>query len=693
MRVAAWLRQPRVASVAKVVVGAELALAIALIVYAGGHDINDVFRGVPQPASSGVAASCVAATDADRCDVSITELNRGRYRVATNGPSGKLAVVVSIDAASRTPQLLVRFSHPHALQLATALSTGHSNRIELTDSAGRNVVPVAASSTVALEFVPTDREPPGPIVLDELAVFDSNTGLRADARPIFRHLPPLRYHGTLVPRTVAVLCFFTILAVAVVRFRTLDTFAPVVLAVIGFSLCVLDLGIIFSPYFAQDLRAFYAGGPLVEPPGANLNSGVWQGFRLLEGKGLTLVDGKVSWERMPGYGLFCALAGSLFGHRTLVDLAVSTVMLQVLFYSAALGVFAWAALGVMPPAAAWALGVLLAWVPKQLGLTQVDAVIAPVVMLVLAALCVRLKRSRDGAPVPVSIDLLVHATFALWFVMRPDVLPGWLVMSLVLHWKNWRRLLIPLVLFVAIGGTWGAYKARYTREFTLTTTSTGASLFCGLWDVPSRFRFAEACTDERYFDWIHERTPFQPQSAAANRFATREVVRFWLTYPGHVVVMVVHKLMRMLDGDLWPGYPTQLQVFVFGVVARYWIVVALATFVALSVAIGSQRRRTLLLGLPLLLDAPIFWVMYASLGRFYSAVGVALLAAAVPPLFERSFYDAIAARPLRSAVVLICGAAFAVSAWTLHDWLVANDALHYWTPWLQPSHSTLSAFK
>jgi hypothetical protein len=88
MKAAAWLRQPRVASVARVVVGAELALAMALIVYVSCHDIRNVFGGVPPTVSSGVVASCVGLSETDRCDVSITELNRGRYRVATKGPSG-----------------------------------------------------------------------------------------------------------------------------------------------------------------------------------------------------------------------------------------------------------------------------------------------------------------------------------------------------------------------------------------------------------------------------------------------------------------------------------------------------------------------------------------------------------------------------------------------------------------------------
>jgi len=262
-----------------------------------------------------------------------------------------------------------------------------------------------------------------------------------------------------------------------------------------------------------------------------------------------------------------------------------------------------------------------------------------------------------------------------------------------MHWRRWRRLLIPVTLFLAIGIAWGAYKARYTGEFNLTTTSAGASLFCGLWEVPSRFRYAMACTDEVYYGWIQANTPYHPQSAAASSFATREVLKFWLTYPGHLLVMVADKMMQAINGDLWPGYPTQLQVFVFGAVPRYWLVLPLLTLIALTVAAGYQRERTLLFAWPVLLDAPLFWVMFASLGRFYSAAGIALVAAAVPLLYDREFYVAVFARPWRSVSVLACAVVFAFSAWPVHDWLLHNDRLHYWTPLLDPAASSLSAFK
>jgi hypothetical protein len=134
-------------------------------------------------------------------------------------------------------------------------------------------------------------------------------------------------------------------------------------------------------------------------------------------------------------------------------------------------------------------------------------------------------------------------------------------------------------------------------------------------------------------------------------------------------------------------------VFVFESVPRYWLVLSLLTVVALAVVIGYQRERTLLLAWPVFLNAPIFWVMFASLDRFYSAAGVALVAAAVPPLFERPFYASIVVRRWRALSVLACAAVFALTAWPIHDWLLANEALHYWTPLLDPSRSPLNLFK
>ena len=143
----------------------------------------------------------------------------------------------------------------------------------------------------------------------------------------------------------------------------------------------------------------------------------------------------------------------------------------------------------------------------------------------------------------------------------------------------------------------------------LTTSSAGASLFCGLWEVPSRF--ALTCSDQSYFDWITTaHTRFEPKSNAANSFATREVLKFWLTYPGHFVIMLDHKIMRSVD-EFWPGYQTQLQAALFRypslplrLLSRSRATLLLLTVIALSVANDYERRRTLLLAWPLFLNAP-----------------------------------------------------------------------------------------
>jgi len=685
----------RVMRLGRGVIVAQLLLAVAIIAYAGLRDATDVFVGAPPAAATTIGAWCEGVENAKPCGVAVLELNPGRYRLATTVPSDTLHVNVKPSGPARARTLLMRAAEPAGLRVHIEPENigGEGTPIELSQSAGRVVTSLPASSAVRLTISPVVDSGRTPIVIDELGLFDESRGLLSDVRPFFAAVPPARYNATLVPRFVARLCLFTIAAALFLPATRLTRLTPLVVAVVCFSLCLLDLAILFSPYSARDLRVFYAGGTLQDFPGSNLNVGLWQGFRMLRGQGLTIMDGVVPWERMPGYGLFSAVAGALFGHRTLLDLAMSAVLLQTIFYSAALAVFAWAAGLLFPPAAVWAAAVLIAWLPKQLGLTQVDSIIAPAALLILAALCVRLRASLDRRPIPIGLDLAVHSAFALWFALRTDVLPGWIFVSLYLHRHAWRRLVIPVILCLAIGLAWGTYKTRYHGEFVLTTTSVGASLFCGLWEVPSRFRFAEACSDEVYFEWIRAHTPYRPQTAAANRFATREVLRFWLTYPGHFVVMVFHKMLQAWDGDIWPGSTTQLQVFVFGTIRRFWIVTALLTTLAVCLVTGYQRERTLLLAWPLVFNVPLFWVMFASLGRFYSGAGVALLAAAVPPLFERPFYASAYARPWRTASVLACAAVIAAGAWPFHDWLLRQDAFHYWTPLLQPSASPLSAFK
>jgi hypothetical protein len=110
---------------------------------------------------------------------------------------------------------------------------------------------------------------------------------------------------------------------------------------------------------------------------------------------------------------------------------------------------------------------------------------------------------------------------------------------------------------------------------------------------------------------------------------------------------------------------------------------------AAALAVNHRRRGTLLLGWAVFLNMPLFFVTFASGGRFYPAAGVALLVAAVPLLCDADFYRALARHPWRVAVVIACVTAFAAGGSRVEALVAANDRLHYWTPLVDPGRSTL----
>jgi hypothetical protein len=685
--------------VAAIVVGAEFAIAIALIVYAGCHDLRDVFVGAPAGLRIEVSGRCQAADTESPCHVIVTELSYGRYRLATDvAASSMTAAIAAPDSVGEARVVLVSAAqsamvHLRPAERRLAVPTDHqlpADSIALTAAAPRAIIPVPAAGLESVSFSVAGAAT-APFVVTEFGLFGNDRGLSSDVRPAFAAIPPDRYHATLVPRAIAQLALFTAIAAFFVPPSLLSKANPFLLAAVCFSLCLLDLAALFSPFMTGDLRAFYASGPLQQIAGSNLNGAIWEAARFLDGRGFTIADGLVSWAKMPGYGLFAVVAGVLFGHRTLLDLAIATVCLQVLFYSASVGFLAWAAVRLWSPPVVWTVGVLLAILPKQLGYTQVDSMIAPIAIAILGTLCLRIAACVDGRPVPLRVDAMVHGGFAIWFLMRPDVLPAWVVVSLVLHARTPRRMLMPAALAILIGIGWATYKMQYTGEFVPTTSTSGASLLCGLWEVPSRFPWV--CSDDSYFAWVAAHTPFDPKSQAGSNVVVREVLRFWATFPGHFVLMVYDKLLRCLSGELWPGTATDLQQSIFQMVPRGSLALTLLATVSLAIATGYERARTLLLAWPLFLNAPLFWIMQSSNGRYYGGVGVALIVSAVPLLLDRRFYGALVARYSVAATVLVGVAVLATAARPLHDWLFSNDAFHYWSPFLDASSSSWGILK
>ena len=425
----------------------------------------------------------------------------------------------------------------------------------------------------------------------------------------------------------------------------------------------------------------------------NLTESLMMAQNLLRGKGNTLpvADGstKINTYRMPGYSLFVAAAGRLSGVSAddLAGLGASTVYAQVWFFAVAVAFMAYRLSESIPVWAAALAAAGTCWFPQLFDITSADAVVASCGLLVAGSLC-RFHRDRDASKVPLRDHLLVHAAFALWFLMRSDVLPGWLGISGFLYWRQPRYLLLPLAFFVSLGSIWGLYKKSHGSEFVMTTSNIGHVAFVGLWQtLPHRFVWEPS--DEAYAGWVgaHGYTYMEPR---ANAFAIREVVRFWLTYPGFALGNVCYKVYSHFRYHAWWGglalYPTRL----VGVVMRNGAYLVLFAAFVFALCVRFEARRVFLLGWPALLNLPLFLVLQHN-ARYVGFVNVSLMLAGICVLLDPRFYRSVSTVRRQ---VLIWGtvAALWLSAPLIMRTLFA-DPIRYWTPLLDPSASTLNMLR
>jgi hypothetical protein len=640
---------------------------------------QDVYTGTAATVRlDGLTATC--DSDADRCAAAITRLNPGRVRIASSAPARSLTVAFDGTRDSGARALLIRADAGARLAF-----DGGADTLSTTAAAGRMVIPVPpATHWNRLTVVPAQSGER--VVLREFGLLreaDDRSG--PPAQP-FKRIPAARFYAVYAMLVVLASSALIVVAAVAAPPGVPSWLGPLALAAFCWSVCILELGTTFSPYWSRDLRSVYALELEGSGSTGNLTGGLYVGARIADGLGITVPPGVVEWHRMPGYGLFCAVAATVGRTRDVIDIAILVVLFQALLYSVAVGVLVAAAQPVFGATLAWLLGVLLALMPKQVSQTQPDSLVVPIAGLCLAALLYLYAARREGEFVLSPRYPLALAAFASWFAVRNDVLPGWFAMTAVAARRRWPLLLLTVCVAGVIAIPWAMYKRQYRHEFDLLPTNTGEVLFLSLCEVPGAFRYP--CTDSGYFDWVTRVSHSDPTSARASNRAVEEVIRHWLTYPVHAVLMVWFKLRRCVYDWAWPGIQTPFNAPFIRARERGGFLL-LVTAVALSIAVDHQRLRSILLGWPLLFDLPIFLVVFASAGRFLGPAGVSAVVAGVPLIFERGLYRQMRQHPWRAAAVLGCSAGFALAAAPVEQFIVAHDALHYWAPLLDPAQSSL----
>jgi hypothetical protein len=538
---------------------------------------------------------------------------------------------------------------------------------------------------VTLERTRRRLEPTGRLRVEEVGLFATEAGLLQDDRGFLRDVPDRRvYGGFLALSCLSLAGLGTLGAFWASTSRSASWARATFILFLTLAATSLALWLEHNPYWyrARDLRVMLASGPVQYGVGANLNYGMHLGSRLLQGEGVTFGPGWVPWERMPGYGFFGALAGLVAGFRTdLFTIGLVSIKLHLLLLALANAAFSSAAALVMRPGSAALAAVLVVFMPNQLANTQADSIMVAVYLLTAAALCLYLDRERQGAPPLLRYHLLVHLSFALWFLMRPEGVVGWAALSLILYRRHPRYLALFAALYLSIGVSWAVYKRQYTGEFSMTTNTVGDNAWISLWQAPNdKFRWRTA--DESYFEF-ESHLPAPSRSKRASDLAFREVVHFAATYPVYVAHVALHKLVRFIDIDVFNGeitYPHFTYERLRG--PAVWVLMGV---VALSLSLPYQRRRTLVLGWPLFFNLPLFLFFYSAGMRHLAPVTASLLVTAVVPLAEPDFRRALVTRPRR---VLGVSAVF-VALWFLLHWadgaLLASDRWRYWTPFLDPA--------
>jgi hypothetical protein len=527
------------------------------------------------------------------------------------------------------------------------------------------------------------------LLLDTLGLAAGNAALTPDRTAPFT-LPLGSLSATITPARVIAVGGLLALVLARERPQAAGRATLAVLAAtLAFAVSAANTDAFFAPSsnWGQQWQTYYSVN-------GNLTEGLKLSANLREGHGYTFDNGKFDSYRMPGYAALvtAAAVGGGDAPRDYRAVATDTIWLQILLTAAAMGVFVFAAAGRLGRPVLLVLVLLLIALPTNVQFTQGDSIMFAAGLLATSALLPFLDRARGDRARRHDV-ILLHLAFGGYYLLRTDVVIAWAVVSVIVHWRRWRHLAVWAVTFVAIGAGYGAYAKASGSEFTFGTNNTGHVAFVGLWELPQD-RFVWRPADESYDQWISAHG-YTYRGPGANAFAEKQVLRFYVTYPGYVTTMAVTKALRFFDDTgVADGYqpspvPGMQRLRVVLANGGLWL---LGSAILVALLAGYRRYETVVLGWAALFVLPVFFFVQDE-NRFTLFEAASLGIAGLPLLTDRGFYRAVAARwrPAVPLVVALAAIWFARSA--IENGLLDWDGFRYWTPLLDPAHSTLAVFK
>lgn len=486
-----------------------------------------------------------------------------------------------------------------------------------------------------------------------------------------------------------------LLSITLLELRTQLLLGALFVLLTALALFFVSLNLFYSPFWFLDGRAASASLARVGflP---NLTYGLHMALNVLEGQGPLLESSLPPFHRMPGYAYFLSLGG-WFLPRDLFSIALSAFTSQALFNAAALALFFLALARYATPLKSLFVSLLVLSLPNQIHLTQVDTIMVGVYLLTAAAGLTFLDARRRGPRVPLLSHFALHGSFAIWLALRPDVLPGWVAISVLLYARRsqWRYLLIPFVLAALICVPWGLFKMQFTGEFAPTTSSIGWSLVVALGEIPNPFGWNEA--EGLASQWLSAEG-FEPTSKKASDFAIREVLRVWTTFPGNSLALVWHKLTAYFHTAGMPGVNPRLfllpldheQLVRSSRVSLLLAVPAVA--LAVSLVLRFQLPQLLLLGWAFFFNLPVFLIVWSSSGRFYSTATASLIVTATVLLLDSNYYRAVRLRPLRTCVTIAFVVTFLLLGQRIDAFLLSREDFRFAAPFLDPKASSLMRY-